>query len=61
MHRQLEKDFESGAAKRQKRIEELEQQLQRLRDVFEKRQKAKQEIIDLRLKTLINEAEGLKF
>ena len=46
---------------REKRLDELEERLTNLRDQIRKRRLAKEEIIELRLKTLANEAKGLGF
>jgi hypothetical protein len=58
---QLEKSFIYDLERREKEVAEIEGRVKKLRDQIEKRKKAKEEIISLRLKTIINETEGLGF
>ncbi|HXY36278.1 MAG TPA: hypothetical protein VEI07_18725 [Planctomycetaceae bacterium] len=57
----LEKSFQRDMEWREKQVSEVEARVKKLRDQIEKRKKAKDEIISLRLKTIVNEAEGLGF
>ncbi len=57
----LEKSFQRDLERREKQLAEVEARVKKLRDQIEKRKKAKDEIINLRLKTIVNEAEGLGF
>ena len=57
----LDDHFELRMKQREKRLDELEERLTNLRDQIRKRRLAKEEIIELRLKTLANEAKGLGF
>jgi hypothetical protein len=57
----LEKSFQRDLERREKQIVEVEARVKKLRDQIEKRKKAKDEIISLRLKTIVNEADGLGF
>jgi hypothetical protein len=57
----LEKWFKRDLERREKQISEIETRVKKLLDQIEKRKKAKDEIINLRLKTIINEADGLGF
>jgi hypothetical protein len=57
----LEKWFKRDLERRENQISEIETRVKKLRDQIEKRRKAKDEIINLRLKTIINEADGLGF
>jgi chromosome segregation ATPase len=58
---QLEKSFTSDLERREQEVSEIESRVKKLRDQIEKRKKAKDEIISLRLKTIINETQGLGF
>jgi hypothetical protein len=57
----LEKWFKRDLGRRENQISEIETRVKKLRDQIEKRKKAKDEIINLRLKTIVNEANGLGF
>ena len=57
----LEKWFKRDLERRENQISEIETRVKKLRDQIDKRKKAKDEIINLRLKTIINEANGLGF
>ncbi len=57
----LEKWFKRDLDRRENQISEIETRVKKLRDQIDKRKKAKDEIINLRLKTIINEADGLGF
>ena len=47
--------------RREKQISDVEARVKKLRDQIEKRKKAKDDIVSLRLKTIVNEADGLGF
>lgn len=55
----LEQLFDVRTSSREKQIENLESRLKKLRDQLDARQQKKQEIVQLRLQTLLNEANGL--
>ncbi len=57
----LDKSFERDMQRREKQISDVEARVKKLRDQIEKRKKAKDDIISLRLKTIVNEADGLGF
>jgi hypothetical protein len=57
----LEKWFKRDLQRRENQISEIETRVKKLRDQIEKRKKAKDDIINLRVKTIINEANGLGF
>ncbi|HEV3304559.1 MAG TPA: hypothetical protein VG055_33220 [Planctomycetaceae bacterium] len=57
----LEKWFKRDLQRRETQISEIETRVKKLRDQIDKRKKAKDEIINLRLRTIINEADGLGF
>jgi hypothetical protein len=57
----LDKSFERDMQRREKQISDVEARIKKLRDQIEKRKKAKDDIISLRLKTIVNEADGLGF
>lgn len=57
----LVKQFEQDLVQREKELTAVEERLKTLRQQLEKRKQAKDEIITLRLKTIINNAEGLGF
>ena len=58
---QLFKQFDKDLAAREKELVSVEQRLKTLREQFEKRKVSKDEIVKLRLKTIMNNAEGLGF
>ncbi len=57
----LEKVFKRDMERREKQIADVEARVKKLREQLESRTKAKDEILGLHLKTIINEAEGLGF
>lgn len=57
----LEKSFQRDLDRRERQISDVEARVKKLRDQIDKRKKAKDEIISLRLKTILNEADGLGF
>jgi hypothetical protein len=57
----LDKSFTRDLERREKEVAEIESRLKKLHDQIERRKKAKDEITSLRLKTIINETEGLGF
>ncbi len=57
----LELQFEARMRAREKELKKVEQRVKQLREQLDKRRDAKNEIIQLRLKTMINEVEGLGF
>ncbi len=57
----LAKAFDRDLERREKEVSEIEGRVRKLRDQVEKRRKAKDEIVNLRLRTIVNEAEGLGF
>lgn len=58
---QLVKQFEKDLAQREKELASVEERLKSLREQLEKRKVSKDEIVNLRLKTILNNAEGLGF
>jgi hypothetical protein len=57
----LEKSFQHDLERREHQVSDIEARVKKLRDQIEKRKKAKDEIVSLRLKTIVNEADGLGF
>lgn len=57
----LEKQFSRDLERREKEVAQLELRVKKLRTQVEKRREAKEKIIDLRLDTIEQEAEGLGF
>lgn len=57
----LAKAFDRDLERREREVSDVEARVKKLREQIEKRKKAKEQIIDLRLKTITNEAEGLGF
>jgi hypothetical protein len=57
----LASQFEQDQVQREKELAAAEERVKALRKQFDKRKAARDEIITLRLKTLINSAEGLGF
>lgn len=53
--------FDRDLETRESDLKDLESRVQKLRSQLDKRKAAKQEIIDLRLKTIQNEADGLEY
>ena len=61
IQQQLTTQFESDLKQREKELSEVEQRVKTLREQLDKRKAAKAEIINLRLQTLVNKANGLGF
>lgn len=61
LRKKIDEHFESKLQARVKAIEELNQRLDTLQAQLETRVDSKQEIIELKLQTLLNEARGLGF
>lgn len=61
VHELLSVGFERDLETRESELKQLETRVQKLRSQLDKRKAAKQEIIDLRLKTIQNEADGLEY
>ncbi|MDB5342762.1 MAG: hypothetical protein JWP89_1139 [Schlesneria sp.] len=61
IQKSLIKQFEQDLAQREKELAAAEERLKTLRQQLDKRKLAKDEIITLRLKTIVNNAEGLGF
>jgi hypothetical protein len=57
----LDQSFSRDLERREHEVSEIESRVKKLREQIEKRKKAKEEIIGLRLKTIVNEVEGLGF
>jgi hypothetical protein len=57
----LDKHFEDDMKHRAEEVARIEERVKKLRDLLEKRAAKKQEIIDLQIKVLENEAAGLGF
>jgi hypothetical protein len=57
----LEKSFQHDLERRERQVSDIEARVKKLRDQIEKRKKAKNDIVGLRLKTIVNEADGLGF
>jgi len=57
----LDQYFEDDMARRVEELAKVEERVNRLRALLEKRKSKKQEIIDLQMKVLENEADGLGF
>jgi len=57
----LETSFQRDFERRELEIAHVEARVKKLRDQIEKRKKAKDDILNLRLKTIVNEADGLGF
>jgi hypothetical protein len=57
----LEKLFQRDLEQREHQVTEIETRVKKLRDQIEKRKKAKDDILSLHLKTIINESVGLGF
>lgn len=57
----LDKLFDVRTSSREAQIADLETRLKKLRDQLEERKNRKTEIVDLRLQTILNEANGLSF
>jgi hypothetical protein len=57
----LDRSFTRDLEHREKQVAEIESRVKKLREQIERRKKAKDEIVGLRLKTIVNETEGLGF
>ena len=58
---QLNSQFDRDVEQREKELVEVEQRVKTLREQLDKRKSLRDDIIDLRLKTIQNDAEGLGF
>ena len=61
IQQQLATQFEADLKQREKELAEVEQRVKSLREQLDKRKAAQADIINLRLQTLINDANGLGF
>ena len=61
IRQQLTTQFEADLKQREKELEEVEQRVKSLREQLDKRKAAQADIINLRLQTLVNNANGLGF
>ncbi len=61
LKQELSQLFDTRTAEREAQIKQLEERIQSLREQLNKRVEVKDEIIQLRLQTLVNEANGLTF
>lgn len=61
IQQQLTTQFESDLTQREKELVEVEQRVKSLREQLDKRKAAQADIINLRLQTLVNDANGLGF
>jgi len=61
IQQQLTTQFEADLKQREKELAEVEQRVKSLREQLDKRKAAQSDIINLRLQTLINDANGLGF
>ena len=61
LQQHLVKQFDRDVADRENELVKVEERLKMLRQQLEKRKATKDEIVSLRLKTIINSAEGLGF
>lgn len=61
IQQQLTTQFEADLKQREKELAEVEQRVKSLREQLDKRKAAQADIINLRLQTLINDANGLGF
>lgn len=57
----LDQSFTRDLERREREVSDIEARVHKLREQIERRKKAKDEIVGLRLKTIINETEGLGF
>ena len=53
--------FDEDMKSREKQLEELRNKLDEMEDHLDKRRKAKEDIVELQLKTFVNEANGMGF
>lgn len=61
IQQQLASQFEVDLKQREKELTEVEQRVTKLREQLDKRKAAQKAIIDLRLQTIVNDADGLGF
>jgi len=65
IQKQLDKlvseQFDLRQDRRQKELKKLEEQIKKLRESIEKRQKAKSDIVDRRIKELLGQDEDMRF
>ena len=61
IQQQLTTQFENDLKQREKDLAEVEKRVKTLREQLDKRKGAQAEIINLRLQTLVNDANGLGF
>ncbi len=61
IQQQLASQFEDDLKQREKELAEVEQRVTKLREQLDKRKVAQKAIIDLRLQTIVNDADGLGF
>jgi hypothetical protein len=61
LSKMLEKSFQRDLERREHEVAQVEARVKKLRDQIDKRRKAKEDILSLRLKTIVNEADGLGF
>ena len=61
IQQQLTMQFESDLKQREKELVEVEQRVKSLREQLDKRKAAQADIVNLRLQTLVNDANGLGF
>jgi hypothetical protein len=57
----VSEQFDLRQERRQKELKKFEEQIKKLRETIEKRQKAKTEIIDRRVKELLGQDEDMRF
>jgi hypothetical protein len=57
----VDKCFDEDMAQRKKELEQLEKRLANLREQLDRRKTKKSEIVELQMKVLLNEADGLGF
>jgi hypothetical protein len=57
----LEQSFTRDLEHREQEVADIESRVKKLREQIDRRKKAKDEIVGLRLKTIVNETEGLGF
>ena len=61
LRRLLSKRFEADMEQRQAALEEMVQRLEKLKEQFSERKEKMDDIVDLQIKVLVNEADGLGF
>jgi hypothetical protein len=57
----LDEYFESDMERRERELSEVEERVNKLRSTLERRRQKKEDIIDLQIEVLLNEADGLGF